>query len=165
MRSSSRVQTHLQPESDGGCEGNACEEVGGELVVAGGDAAEVLKPAEGVLDEVTSPVALLVIADGAFAVPPAWNDGNGTRLPQRASQMIGIITFVGAQIAHASGAFEKRGRGLDVADVAGGERQCVRAADDVSERVDLRGPAAARTTDRLRRAPPFAPNAARCALT
>jgi putative transposase len=42
-----RLQTQLYPEDDEGCEGDGGEEVGRELVVARGDAAEVLKPTEG----------------------------------------------------------------------------------------------------------------------
>jgi hypothetical protein len=36
------------------------------------DAAEVLEAAEGVLDEVTTAITFLVVADGALAAAPAW---------------------------------------------------------------------------------------------
>jgi hypothetical protein len=60
--------------------------------------------------------------------------------------------------------FEEGGRGLDVADISRRQHQRVGAADDVGERMDLCGPAAPGPPDRLRRAPPFAPNAARWIL-
>ena len=48
-----RAQTSSEPERHSGGEGDTREEVGGEFVVAGVDAAEVLEAAEGVLDEVS----------------------------------------------------------------------------------------------------------------
>lgn len=60
--------------------------------------------------------------------------------------------------------FEEGGRGLDVADVARRQHQRVVTANDVGERLNLCGPAAPGPPDRLRRAPPFAPNAARWIL-
>lgn len=44
------------------------------LVVAGGDAAEVLQAAEGVLDEVTVTISLLVIEHGALTIPATRYD-------------------------------------------------------------------------------------------
>ena len=65
-----RVQTHSDPERDEGCERNSREEVAGELVVACGDAAEVLQPAEsclmrfdGMMGEPTELRALIYAAD------------------------------------------------------------------------------------------------------
>ena len=134
-------------------------------MVAGGDAPEVLEAAEGVLDEVSCAIALLVVADRAFAVAPARNDGCRPGVAERAAQSIGVIALVGQHVAHAPGPLEESGCGLHVADVAGRQHQRIGAADDVGERVDLGRPAAARAIDRLDRAPPFPPNAARCALT
>lgn len=42
------------------------------------------------------------------------------------------------EAAHATGTFEKRRHSLDIADIAGGQHQHVRAADDVGERMDGR---------------------------
>jgi len=112
------------------------------------------------------PIALLVIADGALAAAAARDDGNGTGLAQRSAERVGIIAFVGQQIAGARAeAGEQLGRGLDVGDVARRQRQRVGAADDVGESVDFGGPAAARAADRLARSPPLPPKAERCALT
>lgn len=73
------------------------------------------------------------------------------------------MAFVSKEVAHAPGPFEERRRSFHIADVAGRQHQRIGAADNVGERVDLGRPSAARATDRLDLAPPFSPNAARCA--
>ena len=73
-----RVETQSEPEGERGCDGDAGQEVGGEFVVAGGDAAEIFETAEGVLNQVAAAVSVLVVADGAFAIPSSRNDGNGS---------------------------------------------------------------------------------------
>ena len=160
-----RVQTRSQPERDGGGECDGGQEVGGELVVAGCHPAEVLEAAERVLDQVAAAVAPPVMADGPFAVAAAGNDRSGALCTQRAAERIRVVSLVGDQVAHGPGAFEQGGRDGDVAGVACTQRQRVGATDDIGERVDLGGPAAARPADRLRLPPPFAPNAARWAFT
>jgi len=70
-----RAQTRSQPEGDGCCERYGREEAGGELVVPGGYAAEVLQTAEGVFDEVTTAVPLLVITDGSLSAATPGDDG------------------------------------------------------------------------------------------
>ncbi len=54
------------------------EEIVGKLVVAGCYAAKIFQAAEGVFDQVAAAVAILVVADGAFAVSPSGIDGNGS---------------------------------------------------------------------------------------
>ena len=71
-----RVQTHSEPEGDGGGECYAREEVGGEFVVAGVDASEVFETAKGVFDQVPTAIAVLVVADRPLPVAPPWYDGN-----------------------------------------------------------------------------------------
>nr|KIS29467.1 hypothetical protein TQ38_28430 [Novosphingobium sp. P6W] len=126
---------------------------------------EVLEAAEGVLDKVAVAVAILVVAGGALAVAATRDDPDSACITQQAPKLVGIIAVISQQLAHASGALEKRGRSSDLAHVAGGEHQRIGEADDVGKRVDFRGPATRQAADRLRRAPPFAPNAARCAFT
>lgn len=53
-----RAKTQSEPECQCGCDGDACEEVDGEFVVAGGGTAEVLKAAEDVLDNVPATVSV-----------------------------------------------------------------------------------------------------------
>ena len=51
------------------------QEVGGEFVVAGVDAAKVLEPTVGVLDEASVAVTRFVVTDGALSVAAARDDG------------------------------------------------------------------------------------------
>ena len=159
-----RLQTLSNPEGEHGGEGDGGEEVGGELVVAGGDAAEVLEPAESVLHQMAVAIASFVIADGPFAGDAAGDHRRRARLAQRSPQGVGVITLVGQHVAGAAGALQKLGRDGDVRDVARCELQRERATDDVGEDVDFGRLAAEGGTDCLRPRPLFAPKAQRCAL-
>ena len=75
-----RFEAHSQPGCDVCCEGHAWQEVGGKLVVAGGDALEVLQAAEGVLDEVAVAIARFIVADDALAILATGNEWFGTCL-------------------------------------------------------------------------------------
>lgn len=69
------------------------------------------------------------------------------------------------RVLHATGVLEEGSRGLDFADVARRQHQHVGTPDDVGKRMDLCEPRhAPRPPDRLRRVPPFMPNAARWIL-
>jgi hypothetical protein len=164
-QSSARLQTRSEPEGDKGGERNGGEEVGCELVVTGGDAAEVLDPAEGVFDAVALPVAGLVVYDLALAVGAAGDDGHSPGLAQGPAQGVSVVSLVGQYVSSSLGAGQQRRGDGDVGDVARGEDQGEGASDGVSEGVDLGSLAAARGADRLRFRPPFAPKAERCALT
>ena len=54
----SRFQTQSGPPQDDGGDGDGGREVGGQLVVASGDAAPVLEPTEHALDEIAALVDL-----------------------------------------------------------------------------------------------------------
>ena len=149
---------HTSHVGDGG------EEVRCELVVAGRDTPEVLEPAESVLDEVAFLVARAVVADGRLSRSTARDDRHGPDAADRAPQGFGVIALVGEDVPYSDGALEKRRSSAYVGDVARRERDRVGASDDIGERVDSGGLAAARGTDRLRPRPPFPPNAARWAL-
>ena len=73
-------------------------------------------------------VAILVASDGAFAVTPAQDDGNGTGLLQRAPERVGIVALVGEQVSDAPSASEKGWRSLDFADVARRQHQRIDGA-------------------------------------
>jgi hypothetical protein len=62
-----RVQTHSNPERDDGGEDDGGQEVEGELVVASGNAPEVLEATEGCFDPPAITIAPFIVADGAFA--------------------------------------------------------------------------------------------------
>jgi len=66
---------------------------------------------------VAAAVSLFVVANSSLPVVASRNDGDGTCLTERTAQAIGILAFVAEQIPHVTGAFEKGGCCLDVADV------------------------------------------------
>jgi hypothetical protein len=61
---------------------------------------------------VASAVALFVVADGALATAAAGNDGNDLGITQRAAQVVGIVAFVGKQLAHAPARSRSAGAAL-----------------------------------------------------
>jgi hypothetical protein len=90
-----RVETRSGPEGDDRGDGDSGGEVGGELVVAGRDASEVLEAAEGGLDAPTILVAGFVVADRALAVASPRDDrGRPARL-EGAPERVGVVSAVG----------------------------------------------------------------------
>ena len=69
--------------------------MGGELVVAGGNAAEVLEAAEGCLDAPAVFVAGCVMADWVLAGAAARDDGHRSGRAEVAPQRVGVIATVG----------------------------------------------------------------------
>jgi hypothetical protein len=63
-----------------------------ELVVARGDASEILEPAETALDDVAVPIGLLVVPDTLFAVGFARDDRLDLVVFEEGSKRIGVIT-------------------------------------------------------------------------
>lgn len=115
---------------------------------------EILEAAKGVPDQVTTALAFPVVAHGPIAVRPAGDDGRGTRLAERTPEEVGVIVFVRKDVADTAHTGEQLGRGIHIGTVAGRQKERIQAANDIDERVDLRGPAAARAADRLRSSPP-----------
>ena len=147
------LQTQSQPVRDDSCESDRGEEVGGELVIACRDAAEVLEPAEGILDEMALLVAGSVVANGRCPRAAARDDRNRSSFTDRIAQSVGIVALIGNDVACADGALEKRWSGTHVGDVSRRERDRV-GAPDVGERVDLGGLPNNKKKNRLR-PPPF----------
>lgn len=159
------VETQSDPECDEGCEGDGGEKVACELVVAGGDAPEVLQPAECGLDAPASSVSGFVISDGRLAVRATWYHGRRAFGLQALAQRVGVIALVGEKTANRPRCVEEVCGHGDVRDVAGRQPQHGRAPQKVGHGMDLGGLAAARGADRLRLRPPLPPWAERCAFT
>lgn len=68
-----------------------------ELVIAGGDTAEVLETSKHALDEFVLAVEPFALGDRLAAAGGGRNDGFGTLLVEKHSQAIGIVGFVGDQ--------------------------------------------------------------------
>jgi hypothetical protein len=142
-RSAPRVQTRSEPEGEDGGERDGGQEVGRELVIAGGYAPEVLEPAEGVFDQVAIPISILVVDDLLLAGDAARDHRYGSGLAYRPAYGVGVVALVGQNIAGCASASEELGSDGHVGDVARREDQRERASDDVGEGVDLGGLATA----------------------
>ena len=151
----------IDPVTDGDDEPEASQEVAGELVVAGRDAAEVLHAAEGALDDVAGLVGAWIEGMPVHPGDLVGDDGRGAARSEEAAQMIDVIGLVADQAGARRGGGDERRRALDVGDLAAGQEDGVRPPLAVDERVDLGRAPAARATDRLVVLPPFAPEAER----
>ena len=71
------------------------EEDAGKLVVAGGDAAEVLEAADGGLDPPPLAMAAPVVEAGVGAVAPSGDDRSGAGLAHGLAEAVGIVGALG----------------------------------------------------------------------
>ena len=126
-----RVETQSDPVSKDCCECDSGEEVSAELVVSGGDAAEILEAAEGVFDQMTLLVAGFVVSDFAFAIGPARDHRNGSGFAKAFAQGVGVIAFVGDQISQADGPFDQIVGNGDVGHIARCQEQGEGTSQDI----------------------------------
>jgi hypothetical protein len=69
-----------EPEDDGGGEGDGAEEDGSSAVVACGDTAPILEPAEHDLDAVALAIQRGVVRDGHLPTAGGWDAGGDAAL-------------------------------------------------------------------------------------
>ena len=163
---SPRVWTRSAPEGDDGSECDGRGVVSGQLVVAGGDATEVLEAIEGCFNPTAFAVAAFVVADLPLAAVLAGDDRRDAFFPQVGPEPVGVVALVGGQATDPTGSLGEYGwGGGDVAGVARRQQKDAWAAEDIGEGVDLGRLAATRRADALRTSPPLPPCAERCALT
>ena len=79
---------------DGG-ELDETTEVGEQLVVAGGDAAELPQSVEGALGAVALLVEGAVVSVRPASVPAGWNGGFGSGVEDGVVQVVGVVSWVG----------------------------------------------------------------------
>ncbi len=132
-----------------------------ELVVARGDASEILEPAETALDDVAVPIGLLVVPDTLFAVGFARDDRLDLVVFEESSERIGVITFVGQKFLDAGDQADAFLRHDTVGSVARREDQHPRPEVRIDDRVDFPVAAALGEPNRLKFGPPFPPLAQR----
>jgi len=95
------------------------------------------------------------MADLPLAAALARDDRRDAALAQVSAQPVGIVALVGGQtLDPAQRLRQHRRSGGHVAGVAGRQQQDTGAPEDIGERVDLGGRAAARRANGLRRRPP-----------
>jgi len=138
---------------------NSGQEISGELVISGGDAAEVLEPAKAALDDVSAFVSAFVEAMDDDAVGLVGDDGLGAETDDVAAKVVAVIPFVGEESAHGRRERQNIWRRRDVGIVAWGQVQDDRPAERIAQRMDFCRAASARAADCLIVLPPFPPEA------
>ena len=134
---------------------NSGQEISGELVISGGDAAEVLEPAKAALDDISASVSAFVEAIDDDAIGFVGDDGLG------AAKVVAVIAFVGEERAHGRRERQNIWRRRDIGIVAWGQVQDDRPAERIAQRMDFCRAASARAADCLIVLPPFPPEAHR----
>src|SRR3546814_6256666 len=134
------------------------------LVLARGDAAELLDLLEEVLDQMAPFVHLLIVGDGAGAAGVREDHGERAALVQGGSQGVAVEGLVGDQGVEVEPRDQRRDTDAVVA-LAGQEHEAHQIAQRVDQSHDLGGQAAARAADGLISSPPFAPPPWRWTLT
>lgn len=140
---------------------NSGEEIARELVVAGGDSAEVLEPAKAAFDNVAAFVGALVEGMDVDAIGLVGNDRLGAAIDDLGTQFVAVVSFVGDERAHGWGKRQHIGRGGDVGILAGREMKNDWSAERIAQTMDFGRAPAARAADGLILLPPFPPEAQR----
>lgn len=140
---------------------NSGEEIAGEFVVSGSNAAEILEPAEAAFDDVAPFVGPFVETMDSDAIGFVGNDGLGAAFGDLRPQVVAIVALVGKQSTHVGRECQNIGRGGDVGILAGRQMKNDRPATRIAQRMDFRRAPAAGTADRLIAFPPFPPEAQR----
>jgi hypothetical protein len=113
---------------------NSGQEMPGELVVSGGDAAEVLEPAEAAFDDISALVGVLVEVMDDNTVGFVRDDGLCAATNDFAAKVVAVIPFVGEERAHGRRERQNIGRCRDVGILAWGQMQDDRPAERIAQR-------------------------------
>ena len=140
---------------------NSGQEIPGELVVSGCDAAEVLEPAKAALDDISAFIGAFVEAMDDDTVGFIGDDGLGAATNDFAAKIVAVISFVGEERAHGRRERQNIGRRRDIGILARGQMQDERPAERIAQRMDFCRAASARAADCLIVLPPFPPEAHR----
>lgn len=140
---------------------NSGQEIAGELIVSGGDAAEVLEPTKAALDDVSAFIGTLVEAMDDDAVGFVGDDGLGAATYDLAAKVVAIIPFVAEERAHGRRERQNIWRRRDIGILAWCQMQDDRPAERIAQRMDFCRAASARAADGLIMLPPFPPEAHR----
>lgn len=148
-----RLIRHSWPEAERG-EVEAGEVVGGEAVVTGGDAAELLELSDGALDAVAQ-----LVEDGVEGARPGHagslrDDRLGPARLDGVEDGVGVVCLVGDDVSGGQ-AVDQRQRLGGVTALAGGEDEAYRPALTVNGDVPFAGQASSGAPQSLVRAPPF----------
>ena len=139
--------------------------VAGQAVISGGDAAEVLEPAEHTLDGIAA-----AIEPGREAVLPLAigfrrDVGNASRRLDLAADGIAVIALVAVNHEASRQVIEQFRRNPTIRHIAAAQDQQQRTPGSIGQGMDFARSPATRAANRLAALPPFPPLAQRCALT
>ena len=140
---------------------NSGQEIAGELVVSGRDAAEVLEPTKAALDDVSAFIGTPVEGMDDDAVGFVGNDGLGAATYDFAAKVVAVIPFVAQERAHGRRERENIWRRSDIGILPWCQMQDDRPAERIAQRMDFCRAAASRAADCLIVLPPFPPEAHR----
>ena len=140
---------------------NSGQEISGELVISGGDAAEVLEPAKAAFDDISAFVGAFVEAMDDDTVGFIGDDRLSAATNDFAAKIVAVIPFVGEERAHGWRERQDIGRRRDIGILAWGQMQHDRPAERIAQRMDFCRAASARAADCLIMLPPFPPEAHR----
>lgn len=144
---------------------DVAEEVGGEFVVAGGEAAAVFQAAEHALDGVATLVEGLAEAAFPNAIALGRDVGDRALVLDQIADAVAVIGAVGVDDAAPGQGAQQVLSGATVSSLARCQQKSERSALAVGEGMDLGVAAASADADRLEVRPPFPPAAERCAFT
>ncbi len=144
---------------------DVAEEVGCEFVVAGGEAAAVLKAAEHPLDGVAAPVERLAEAAFPASVALGWDVWNRTLNLDQVTDAVAVVSAVGMDETAWRQFVQQKLASLAVGSLARRQQEGERSALTISDGVDFGVASASADADRLGVRPPFPPAAERCAFT
>ena len=137
----------IEPTCDESSEMNGSQEIPGELVVSGGDATEVLEPAEAAFDDLLAFVGALVERMDDDTDGVVWDYGLGAATDDFTAKAVTVIPFVGEERAH--GGRGRIGRRHDIGILAWGQMQDDRPAERIAQRMEFCRAASSRAADCL----------------
>ncbi len=140
---------------------NSGQEIPSELIISGGNAPEVLEPAEAALDDISTFLGTFVEAMYDDTVGFIGDYGLGAATNDFGAKAVAIIALVGDERTHRCGERQDIGRSSDIGILAWGQMKDDRPAERIAQRMDFCRAATARAADRLIVLPPFPPEAQR----
>ena len=140
---------------------NSSEEIASELVVASGDAPEVLEAAEAAFNDVSALVGPLAERMEDDAVGFVGNDRLCAEVDDLGAQFVAVIAFVGKESLYSGGERQHVGSSGDVGILAGCEMKDDGPAAWIAQAMDFGRAPATRAADGLILLPPFPPEAQR----
>jgi hypothetical protein len=139
-------------------------EAGVSLVVASGEAPELLEALEAVLDEMAPSIHVLVVRDRRITARHGRNNSESATLGQFGPQCVVVERLVGEECIELD-VFDQRRDTDAVMTLAGQQDEANQIAEGIDESHDLRRQPAARFAYGLIESPPFAPLPCRWTFT